>query len=160
MKNIANHKTNVIRTLEARKIDHEVFEYSTDDGLIDAVSVSRKIGVEKERVFKTLVTIGKRTGINVFIIPSACELDLKKGSETAGDKNIEMLKSKDLLPLTGYVHGGCSPIAMKKDFPVYVEEIASQFDYIVVSAGRIGLQVSINADDLLLLTKGKYADLV
>ncbi|KUO66385.1 MAG: aminoacyl-tRNA deacylase [Gracilibacter sp. BRH_c7a] len=160
MKNLSKQKTNVIRILESQDIKHNVFEYSIADGLLDAVNVARKIGVEQERVFKTLVTIGKKTGINVFVIPGNYELDLKKASDVAEDKSIEMIKSKELLPLTGYIHGGCSPIGMKKDYPVYVEEIASQYEYIVISAGKIGLQVSINPRDLLLLTGFKYADLV
>jgi len=156
----SNQKTNVIRILEARGIRHEVFEYSVADGQLDAVSVARKVGFEPDCVFKTLVTIGKNTGINVFVIPGNCGLDLKKAAEAAGDKSIEMLKSKDLLPLTGYIHGGCSPVGMKKDYPTYIEEMASQYDYIVISAGKIGLQVKVSPLDIITLTQGKYADLV
>ena len=155
-----SQKTNVIRILEAHKIDHDIYEYSVDDGLIDAVNVAGKIAIEQEKVFKTLVTMGKRTGINVFVIPGSYELNLKKAAATAGDKNIEMLKSKELLPLTGYVHGGCSPIGMKKPFPVYIEEIASECDFIVISAGKVGLQIGIRPTDLMLVTEAKYADLV
>lgn len=160
MKNISNHKTNVIRILEAQGINHRVFEYAVEDGLLDGINVARKIEVEQERVFKTLVTSGKKTGINVFLIPSNCELDLKKGAETAGEKSIEMIKVKELLPLTGYIHGGCSPIGMKKNYPVFVEEIASQYNFIVISAGKVGLQVSLYPEDLVVLTEAKYADLV
>lgn len=135
-------------------------EYEIDDGRIDAVSVACKIGVEEERVFKTLVTTGNKGGIYVFVIPGNCELDLKKAAQTVGDKSITMIKAKELLPLTGYIHGGCSPIGMKKEFPIYVEEMAQPYDYIVISAGKVGLQVSITPHDLLLLTGAKYADLV
>ncbi len=155
-----SNKTNVIRILEAKSINYTVYEYAITDGLIDAINVARKIGVERERVFKTLVTTGKKTGINVFMIPGNYELDLRKASDTSGEKSIEMIKVKELLGLTGYVHGGCSPLGMKKDFPIYVEEIASQYDYIVISAGKVGLQVSIDPRDLLQLTHFKYADLV
>lgn len=156
----ANQKTNVVRILEARGIKHETYEYSVDDGQLDAVSVALKTGFEPDRVFKTLVTFGKNSGVNVFVIPGNCGLDLKKGAEAAGEKSIEMLKSKELLPLTGYIHGGCSPIGMKKEYPTFIEEMASQYDYIVVSAGKIGLQVKVCPQDLLMLTKAKYADLV
>ncbi len=160
MNNLSKHKTNAIRIFEAQSIKHDVYEYQVDDGLIDAVNVARKIGVDPERVFKTLVTTGKKTGINVFMVPGNYELNLRKASDVAGEKNIEMIKAKELLPFTGYIHGGCSPIGMKKDFPIYVEEIASQYDYIIISAGKIGLQVSIDPCDLLRLTGFKYADLV
>lgn len=153
-------KTNVVRILESKQIRHEVYEYSVQDGQIDAVSVAKKVGLDPDRVFKTLVTTGKTTGINVFIIPGNCELDLKKAAEAAGDKNIEMLKSKDLLPLTGYIHGGCSPIGMKKDYPTFLEEIASEYEYIIVSAGKIGMQVKLSPDDLLGITSGTLTDLV
>jgi len=155
-----NQKTNVIRTLESKEIRHEVYKYEVDDGLIDAISVARKMGYDPDRVFKTLVTTGKTTGINVFVVPGNCELDLKKAAEAAGDKNIEMLKSKELLPLTGYIHGGCSPIGMKKDFPTYLEEMASEYDYIMISAGKIGMQVKIDPAELVKLTDAKLADLV
>ncbi|AFV02035.1 MULTISPECIES: Cys-tRNA(Pro) deacylase [unclassified Dehalobacter] len=155
-----NQKTNVVRILQSKEIRHEVYEYEVEDGLIDAVSVARKMGFDPERVFKTLVTTGKTTGTNVFIIPGNCELNLKKAAEAAGDKNIEMLKSKELLPLTGYIHGGCSPIGMKKDFPTYLEEMASEYDYIIISAGKIGMQVKLDTAELVKLTDAKLADLV
>ncbi|NLI93249.1 MAG: Cys-tRNA(Pro) deacylase [Peptococcaceae bacterium] len=153
-------KTNVIRILESQGIAHEVFEYSVEDGQLDAISVARKVGFDPDLVFKTLVTSGKSTGINVFVIPGNCGLDLKKGAEAAQDKHIEMLKSKDLLPLTGYIHGGCSPIGMKKEYPTFLEEMASQYEFIVISAGKIGLQVKISPRDLVTLTGAKYVDLV
>lgn len=155
-----NQKTNVIRILEAQGIDHKVYEYSTNDGRIDAVSVAGKVGFEPDMVFKTLVTTGKITGINVFVIPGNCELNLKKAAEAAGDKSIEMLKAKELLPLTGYIHGGCSPIGMKKSYPTFLEEIASEYEDIVISAGKVGLQVKLFTAELLKLTGGKMADLV
>jgi Cys-tRNA(Pro)/Cys-tRNA(Cys) deacylase len=156
----AYQKTNAIRILELQGIQHEIYTYSVADGQLDAVSVAQKVGFDPDIVFKTLVTTGKNTGVNVFVIPGNCTLDLKKAAETAGDKSIEMLKAKDLFSLTGYIHGGCSPIGMKKEYPTFVEEMASQYEKIVVSAGKIGLQVLIGPADLLLVTGAKFADLV
>jgi Cys-tRNA(Pro)/Cys-tRNA(Cys) deacylase len=153
-------KTNAVRILEARGVPYELYEYPVDDGRLDAVSVAHKTGFDPDYVFKTLVAAGKNTGVCVFVIPGNCELDLKKAAAAAGDKNVQMLKAKDLLPLTGYVHGGCSPVGMKKEYPTFIEEMASEYDYIVVSAGKIGLQVKLKAVDLLELTGGKYASLV
>ncbi|MGI5901039.1 MAG: Cys-tRNA(Pro) deacylase [Desulfitobacteriia bacterium] len=154
------HKTNAIRILEAQAIEYQLYEYEVNDGQIDAVSVAKKIGFDPDLVFKTLVAVGKNTGINVFVIPASYSLDLKKEAEAARDKRIEMLKTKDLLPATGYVHGGCPPIGMKKEYPTFIEEIASQYEYIIVSAGRIGLQVKLKPQDLSKLTKAKFADLI
>lgn len=156
----SDSKTNVIRILEAQNIEHEVFTYDVSDGILDAITVARKVGAEPDLVFKTLVTEGKNSGINVFVIPGNCELDLKKAAYAAKDKNIQMLKAKELYPLTGYVHGGCSPIGMRKSFPTYVEEIAEGYDYIFVSAGKIGVQVKIKPADLVELTGARYADLI
>ncbi|UWG99026.1 Cys-tRNA(Pro) deacylase [Dehalobacter sp. DCM] len=155
-----NQKTNVVRILEAKQITHQVYEYSVEDQRLDAVSVAQKVGFDPERVFKTLVTIGKTTGINVFVVPGNCELNLKKAAEAAGDKHIEMVKSKELLPLTGYIHGGCSPIGMKKDYRTFLEEMAAEYNDIIISAGKIGMQVRLSPLDLLSLTAGTLADLV
>jgi len=153
-------KTNAVRIIEAQGLNYRILTYSLEDGLTDAISVARKLEVEPEIVFKTLVTCGKTTGISVFVIPGNYELNLKKAAAAAGDKSIEMLKSKDLLFLTGYIHGGCSPIGMKKLYPTYLEEIASQYKTIIVSGGQIGLQILINPQDLLHITEGQYADLI
>jgi Cys-tRNA(Pro)/Cys-tRNA(Cys) deacylase len=153
-------KTNAIRIIETESVNYSAYEYDPSDGKIDGVTVAGKIGIEAERVFKTLVTVGKVTGFNVFVIPVEHELDLKKAAVAAGDKNIEMIKSKELEPLTGYIHGGCSPIGMKKKFPTYFEETAELFVKIVVSGGKIGLQVEVAPEDLLRITGGKYVDLV
>lgn len=155
-----NQKTNVIRILESQYIVHEVFEYSVQDGNLDAVSVAKKVGFDPDIVFKTLVTVGRNTGVHVFVIPGSCELDLKKGAQTSQEKHIEMVKSKDLLGLTGYIHGGCSPIGMKKVYPTYIEETALVNPYIVISAGKVGLQVKVSPGDLVQLTGAMFADLV
>jgi Cys-tRNA(Pro)/Cys-tRNA(Cys) deacylase len=153
-------KTNAIRILETEKVNYTAYEYDFSDGKIDGVTVAGKIGIEAERVFKTLVTVGKMTGINVFVIPVQHELDLKKAATAAGDKNIEMIKSKELEPQTGYIHGGCSPVGMKKKFPTYFEETAELFEKIIVSGGKIGLQVEVSPNDLIRVTGGKFCDLV
>jgi Cys-tRNA(Pro)/Cys-tRNA(Cys) deacylase len=153
-------KTNAVRLLETADIKHSIREYNTSDGEISGVAVARKIGQEPERVFKTLVTEGKNTGINVFVIPCDCELDLKKAALAAGDKYIGMIRERDLEFRTGYVHGGCSPIGMKKIFPAFIEETASLFETIFVSAGRVGLQVEINPVDLAGITGAVFSDLI
>jgi len=153
-------KTNVLRILEAAKIQFTVHEYDISDGRIDGLSVAAKIKRKPESVYKTLVTVGKITGLNVFVVPVACELDLKKAALAAGDKYIEMIKSRDLEPLTGYIHGGCSPIGMKKAFPTFIEETALLLDTMVVSAGRIGLQAEIAPGDLARVTAAVFRDIV
>ena len=152
-------KTNALRLLDAAKIDYAAREYDVSDGEISGVAVAIKIGQEPERLFKTLVAVGKSTGLNVFVVPSSAELDLKKAARAAGDKNIEMLKARDLEPQTGYVHGGCSPIGMKKLFPTFIDETAILYDTIFVSGGRIGLQIEIALDDLVKMTGAEVCDL-
>ncbi len=153
-------KTNALRILTAMGISYRIYEYDLSDGQIDGVSVAHKIGQEPERVFKTLVTAGKTTGINVFVIPVKTELDLKKAALAAGDKYVEMIKARDLEPQTGYIHGGCSPVGMKKAFPTFIEETAALYETIIVSAGRIGLQMELAPDDLALAAKAAFRDLV
>lgn len=152
-------KTNALRILDAANIPYTAREYDVSDGEVSGIAVASKIGQEPERVFKTLVTEGKSTGLNVFIIPSNVELDLKKAAQAAGDKYVEMIKAKDLEPKTGYVHGGCSPIGMKKQFPTYIDEIAQLFDTINISGGRVGLQVELSPDDIIKLTNATFHNL-
>ena len=152
-------KTNAIRLLEAAGITFNVCEYDVNDGEISGVAVAAKIGQEAERVFKTLVTEGKNTGHNVFVIPSNTELDLKKAAQAAGDKYVEMIKARELEPKTGYVHGGCSPIGMKKQFPTFIDETAQMHDTIYISGGRVGLQVEIAPADLAEMTDAVFCDL-
>jgi Cys-tRNA(Pro)/Cys-tRNA(Cys) deacylase len=152
-------KTNALRMLEAAKVPFAAREYDVTDGEISGTAVAMKIGQEPERVFKTLVTRGKTTELYVFVIPSNVELDLKKAAAAAGDKYVEMLKSRELEPKTGYIHGGCSPIGMKKRFPTFIDETARLHDSINVSGGRIGLQVELSPDDLAKLTGAKFCDL-
>ena len=153
-------KTNALRIVESAGVRFAVHEYDVSDGKLDGVTAAAKIGRKPETVFKTLVTVGKTTGLNVFVIPVECELNLKKAAVAAGDKNIEMIKSRELEPKTGYIHGGCSPVGMKKAFPTFIEEAALLFDTIVVSAGRVGLQMELSSEDLSGLTNAAFCDLV
>lgn len=153
-------KTNALRILEAAGVPLTIQEYDTTDGKIDGVSVAAKIGRDPEVVFKTLVTVGKTTGFNVFVIPVGYELDLKKAALAAGDKHIEMTKTRELEPQTGYVHGGCSPVGMRKAFPTFIEETAQTLDTMIVSAGRIGLQMELAPEDLAQVTSAVFCDLV
>lgn len=152
-------KTNAVRILESQEIDFDVLEYEHNDEEIDAVSVAGKIDAKPEKVFKTLVTVSSDNENYVFIIPGSCELNLKKAATAADVKKIEMIKMTELLPLTGYVRGGCSPIGMKKLFPTFIDETAQLFDKIYVSAGVRGLQIQIAPDDLTGVIKSQYHDL-
>lgn len=149
-------KTNVMRILDRAKADYTTHFYESD-GAIAGVEVARLIGKDEASVFKTLVTVGKSGANYVFVIPVAEELDLKRAASAVGEKSIEMLKSKELLPKTGYVHGGCSPIGMKKQFVTTVHESALICDTIVFSAGKIGTQVEMSLDTLRSLVPLKTA---
>ena len=152
-------KTNVMRTLEQKKIPYTAFSYDPD-GPIDGVSVAAEVGLDAASVFKTLVTKGAGGGYYVFDIPVAENLDLKKAAKAVGEKSIAMLPQKELLPLTGYVHGGCSPVGMKKQFPTVFHETVNELDLIAVSAGKIGHQVQVKPADLLNLLRAKTADVI
>ena len=152
-------KTNVMRTLEQKKIAYTAHAYDPE-GPIDGVSVAQTLGQAPERVFKTLVTRGASGGYYVFDIPVAENLDLKKAAKAVGEKSVAMLPQKELLGLTGYVHGGCSPVGMKKQFPTVFHETAVLYDTICVSAGRIGAQVECRPGDLIALLRAKTADII
>jgi len=152
-------KTNAVRLLEAANVHFSSSEYDVADGKISGVDVAVKIGQEPDRVFKTLVTEGKNTGLNVFLIPSNTELDLRKAAQAAGDKYVEMIKSRVLEPKTGYIHGGCSPIGMKKQFPTFIDETAEMYDTIFISGGRVGLQIELAPPVLAKITSAKFFDL-
>ena len=152
-------KTNVMRTLDQKKIPYTAFSYDPN-GPIDGVSVAAEVGLDAAGVFKTLVTKGASGAYYVFDIPVAENLDLKKAAKAVGEKSVAMLPQKELLPLTGYVHGGCSPVGMKKQFPTVFHETANGLDRITVSAGKIGHQVQVKPDDLLGLLRAKTADVV
>ena len=151
-------KTNVMRILEREGVTYRVHTYSPETG-IDGVSVARALGQDPQAVFKTLVTQGKSRAMFVFVIPVAATLNLKRAAAACGEKAIEMLPQKLLLPSTGYIHGGCSPVGMKKALPTFIDETAQLFDTIGVSAGQIGVQVELAPDDLCRLTGAAYAPL-
>ena len=151
-------KTNAIRTLERFKVPYQAHDY-TASGAVSGVDVAAALGEDPARAFKTLVTVGKSRTHYVFMIPVAEELDLKKAAAVCGEKAVEMIKSKDLLPLTGYVHGGCSPIGMKKPFRTFIHKTAEDFDTVLFSAGRIGLQAECSLSDLRKVIPVESADL-
>lgn len=154
-------KTNVVRILEAAGIPCTAYEVPLEKGQVpDGVTAAQLIGKPPEQVFKTLVAEGPKGEHFVFVIPVAETLDLKKAARAAGVKSIAMLPQKKLLPLTGYVHGGCSPVGMKKLFPTVFHQTAAELPRIIVSAGKIGFQVECDPADLLRLVKGKTADIV
>ena len=152
-------KNNVLRLLETKGVDYIHYCYDTEDGKIDAVSVAMKINRAPEEVFKTLVTRSEGPRYYVFVVPGCCELDLKKAARAAGEKSVEMIASKELLPLTGYIHGGCSPFGMKKVFPTFVDETAQLYDTICVSAGKVGENLAVSPDKLIATVPAEYADL-
>ena len=152
-------KTNVMRTLEQKKIPYTAHSYNPD-GPIDGVSVAQTLGQPAERVFKTLVTKAASGAYYVFDIPVAENLDLKKAAKAVGEKSIAMLPQKELLGLTGYVHGGCSPVGMKKQFPTVFHKTALGYDTVCVSAGKIGAQVECDPKALIDLLRAKTADII
>lgn len=151
-------KTNVMRVLEQKKIPYTPHTYEHGDIAPDGVTVARSLGQDPEAVFKTLVTKGASGGYYVFDIPVAATLDLKKAAKAVGEKSVAMLPAKELLPLTGYVHGGCSPVGMKKQFPTVFHETCILYDTICVSAGKVGFQVEVNPEALIALVGAKTAD--
>ena len=152
-------KTNVMRILDQKKINYESYEYS-DTEAISGVEVAKVLGENPNQVFKTLVTVGATKTNYVFMIPVHKELDLKKAAKAVSEKSIAMIKSKELLPLTGYIHGGCSPIGMKKQFRTVVDMSATDFETILFSAGKIGFQVEVALADLQKVVRCEMADVV
>lgn len=151
-------KTNVMRILDQKKIVYEAHSYDSSKAL-SAVEVAEATGLDINKVFKTLVTVGASKEHYVFVIPGAAELDLKKAAKAAGEKSIAMIPSKELLGLTGYIHGGCSPIGMKKYFTTFIHESACALDTIIFSAGKIGYQVELPLADLQKVIRIEPADL-
>ena len=153
-----NDKTNVMRVLEQHKIPYEGHNY-LDSGAISGTEVAEALNENPEVVFKTLVTIGKTGNHYVFLVPVEQELNLKKAAAAVGEKNIEMIKSKELLPLTGYIHGGCSPIGMKKAFSTWIDDSAKKLSVMAISAGQVGVQVEVNPEALSTMIGAPFADL-
>lgn len=152
-------KTNVMRMLDKAKITYTVKEYEVDESDLSGIHVAESVNMNTDVVFKTLVAKGDKTGFCVFCIPCAEELDLKKAAKVSGNKKVEMLPLKDLLPTTGYIRGGCSPIGMKKQFPTYINETAMLFNEIAISGGARGVQVILNPDTLIDFVSASYEDL-
>ena len=154
-------KTNVMRVLEQKKIAYSAHTYPHEEGVaVDGVTVAQSMGFDPASVFKTLVARGAKGQFYVFDVPVAENLDLKKAAKAVGEKSIEMLHQKELLPLTGYVHGGCSPVGMKKLFPTVIDASAENLETMIVSAGKIGYQVELSPRDLASLVRASFADLV
>lgn len=153
-------KTNALRALDAKKIPHQVYSFEVPEGgFVNGVTAAKSAGLEVDKVYKTLVTQGTSREYYVCVIPVACELDLKKAAKHFGEKKIEMIPARDITKITGYVKGGCSPIGMKKLFPTAVAKEAEEFQHIVVSAGKIGLQMELSVPDLCHLIAADIADL-
>lgn len=152
-------KTNVMRVLDGKKIPYESHSYEPDAGL-SGEEIAGILGEDSKKVFKTLVTQGKSGAYYVFVVPVEAELDLKKAAKISGEKAVSMIKQKELLPLTGYVHGGCSPIGMKKQFPTFIHETVAGFDKVFVSAGKVGFQIELSSEDLIGLVGCTVADIV
>lgn len=150
-------KTNVMRILDAKKINYNPFEYCNE--ITEGIKIADILGEDRQQVFKTLVTVAASGNNYVFVIPVAETLDLKAAAKAVGEKSVAMLKQKELLPLTGYIHGGCSPIGMKKPFKTVIDETASLYGTIFVSAGRVGFQIEINPDELCGLIGAEYGNI-
>ena len=153
-------KTNAVRLVQQAGFSCKEAFYEYDENDLNGNHAAKAIGLPPEQVFKTLVALGERTGINVSCIPVCCELHLKKAAAVAGDKNMELIAVKELLPLTGYIRGGCSPIGMKKKYPTYIDEVCTLCDEIAVSAGERGHQMLIPLEALRTLADAKFVDII
>ena len=153
---MADEKTNVMRLLEQNKIPYTPRQYDVSDGALDGVTAAQRLGVPLETCFKTLVTVGSSKRNYVVVVPSDKELDLKAAAKAVGEKSIEMIKQAQLLPLTGYIHGGCSPVGMKKRFPTVIDDSAQALAEMTVSAGKIGRQVTLKPDDLAAFVGAEF----
>jgi Cys-tRNA(Pro)/Cys-tRNA(Cys) deacylase len=155
---MAQAKTNAMRILDAKKVPYEMLSYDNKDGKIDGISVAEKINKNPEEVYKTLVTQGTSKNLFVFVIPVEKELDLKKAAKAALEKKIEMIPVKDIQKWTGYIRGGCSPIGMKKDYKTFLDKSCSSLETMIVSGGRIGVQIVLEPNQLMELTKAQFED--
>jgi len=153
-----NEKTNVMRIFDQNKINYESYCY-VDSGVISGIDVAKVLNQNPDQVFKTLVTVGSSKNNYVFLVPVNRELNLKKAAKAVNEKSIEMIKSKDLLPLTGYIHGGCSPIGMKKQFKTVIDSSAASFETIIFSGGKIGYQVETSLDELKRVLRFELGDI-
>ena len=154
------HKTNAARILDELGLPYELASYEVDEENLSAIHAAASVGENIEQVYKTLVLKGDKTGFFVCVIPGGKELDLKAAARASGNKSCEMLHVKELMPVTGYIRGGCSPLGMKKEFPTYIHEDCLLWDFIYVSAGKRGLQIKINPQDLLRASSAGTAPLI
>ena len=150
-----NKKTNAARILDEAQISYEIMEYQVDEEHLDAIHVAAEVGMPAEQVFKTLCVRGDKTGVIFAVIPGNGELNLKALARASGNKRTELVHLKEVLPLTGYIRGGCSPLGAKKHYPVFLEESASQWERIAISAGQRGMQILLSPQDLLQATAGQ-----
>ncbi len=157
---MANTKTNVMRILDNSNINYNIYTYEAKDSAVDGISVANKIGVAVEKVFKTLVTKGHSGDFYVFVVPVAKELNLKAAAKCVGEKSVEMIKVSDMLKITGYIRGGCSPIGMKKNYNTVIDDSSLNLDEIIVSGGKIGFQVEIAPKDLIQLINAETSSIV
>ena len=157
---MANIKTNVMRILDSSNIDYNIYTYEVKDSAVDGISVANKLGVAVENVFKTLVTKSHSGDFYVFVVPVAKELNLKAAAKRVGEKSVEMIKVSDMLKITGYIRGGCSPIGMKKNYNTVIDDSSLNLDKIIVSGGKIGFQVEIGPRDLIQLINAETGPIV
>jgi Cys-tRNA(Pro)/Cys-tRNA(Cys) deacylase len=157
---VAQGKTNAMRILDSKKVSYQLMNYDNKDGKIDGVSVALKINKEPRIVYKTLVAQGSSKELYVFIIPVEAELDLKKAAKAAGEKKVEMIPVKDIQKWTGYIRGGCSPVGMKKHYSTFIDQNAKELETIVVSGGKIGIQVELSVLDLQAVTEASIVEII
>ena len=157
---MANSKTNAMRILDAKKVHYEMLSYDNKDGKIDGVSTAQKIDRDVHQVFKTLVTQGSSKELYVFVIPVEEELDLKKAAKVAKEKKVDMIAVKDIQKWTGYIRGGCSPIGMKKTYPIFIEQSAENLETMIFSGGKIGIQIEMKPQDLIEVINGEFAPVI
>ena len=153
------NKTNAMRLLESAQIEYRALEYEVDENDLSGMHIAHQLSMEPDMMFKTIVARGEKQGILVFCIPVSCEIDLKKAAQAAGDKRVELLPVKELLGITGYIRGGCSPVGMKKKFPTFIDETCLIFDQITVSAGVRGCQLLLDPEKLVAFLDAKPCDL-
>lgn len=154
------NKTNVARLLDNAGVQYDLIPYEVDESDLSAPHVAEQLGEDVKSVFKTIILSGDKSGYFVCVVPGDAEIDLKKAAKVSGNKKCDLLPMKDLLPVTGYIRGGCSPIGMKKHFPTFIHASAQQYQRIFVSAGVRGLQIALSPADLMLQSRGEYADLI
>ena len=155
----ANFKTNALRILEGLKIPYTLHKYDHDEGFVDGVGIADKLGQNHAQVFKTIVTVGATKANYVFVLPVEKEIDFKAAARTVGEKSVEMIKLADLTKITGYIRGGCSPIGMKKKFVTVIDTSCTEFETIMVSAGKVGYQMELSPNDLIRAAEAQTADI-